>query len=73
MGQPAFKPINDTYDRATGDFVLQTVAERLRGTGMVTRLGGDECVIFAKSPQPSLPELLARAVQAVEAVEAPIA
>ncbi|MEM7750370.1 MAG: EAL domain-containing protein, partial [Pseudomonadota bacterium] len=41
-----FKPINDTYGHAAGDFVLQIVAERLRETigseNKAFRLGGDE-------------------------------
>ncbi|MFA9461899.1 diguanylate cyclase domain-containing protein [Thiohalorhabdus sp. Cl-TMA] len=43
-----FKPINDTYGHATGDRVLQAVAERLlhsfREEDTVGRMGGDEFV-----------------------------
>ncbi len=41
-----FKPVNDLYGHATGDFILRTAAERLLkvvGTrGTIARLGGDE-------------------------------
>ncbi|GAD21442.1 GGDEF domain-containing protein [Acidovorax sp. MR-S7] len=65
-----FKPINDTHGHAVGDFVLQTVARRLRaatrGTDMVARLGGDEFVIVAEGPQPGLSDLMVRVARAVE-------
>ncbi len=45
-----FKPINDQYGHATGDRVLQVVANRLkectRQEDLVGRLGGDEFVIL---------------------------
>ena len=45
-----FKPINDQYGHATGDHVLQVVANRLkectRQEDLVGRLGGDEFVIL---------------------------
>ncbi|MCP4355427.1 MAG: diguanylate cyclase [Proteobacteria bacterium] len=41
-----FKPVNDTYGHAAGDFVLQEIGKRLKGLfktkSLATRLGGDE-------------------------------
>ena len=66
-----FKPINDGYGHAIGDFVLQTIAKRLRATtrdlDMVARLGGDEFVIVAEGRHPGLSDLIARVSRAVEA------
>jgi diguanylate cyclase len=49
-----FKPVNDCYGHASGDRVLQAVAERLRRVapagGMVARLGGDEFVLLVTAP-----------------------
>jgi diguanylate cyclase (GGDEF)-like protein len=45
-----FKPINDVYGHATGDFVLKTIATELQalasGADIVARLGGDEFAIL---------------------------
>ena len=45
-----FKPINDTYGHAVGDWLLCQVAERLRAQvradDLVARLGGDEFTII---------------------------
>ncbi|WP_443747984.1 putative bifunctional diguanylate cyclase/phosphodiesterase [Asticcacaulis solisilvae] len=44
-----FKPVNDTYGHGTGDDLLVTVADRLRGVcgadGFPARMGGDEFAI----------------------------
>ena len=46
-----FKPINDTFGHATGDLVLQKVADAIsrciRETDLVARLGGDEFIVVA--------------------------
>lgn len=56
-----FKPINDQYGHATGDYVLQQIAKRLsrvtRITDYVARLGGDEFVLVWESVQ-SVAEVL---------------
>jgi diguanylate cyclase (GGDEF)-like protein len=48
-----FKDFNDVYGHAGGDFVLKTIAERLRAVirrgDAVARLGGDEFVVVQSS------------------------
>ncbi len=45
-----FKPVNDTYGHATGDFVLQVFGDflrkRLRSTSLIGRYGGEEFVVL---------------------------
>ena len=47
-----FKMVNDTYGHEAGDFVLRTVAQRLkkivRKSDVISRLGGDEFTIILK-------------------------
>jgi diguanylate cyclase (GGDEF)-like protein len=51
-----FKDVNDTYGHDGGDFLLETVAERLRAAtrpnDVIARLGGDEFIVV----QPNVPE-----------------
>lgn len=46
-----FKPINDQYGHLAGDFILQTLGQRLletmRASDTVARFGGDEFVVLA--------------------------
>jgi diguanylate cyclase (GGDEF)-like protein len=55
-----FKLVNDSYGHATGDAVLQVVAERLAGSmrqgDMVSRLGGDEFAVLI--PHAADPEVV---------------
>ena len=70
-----FKPINDKFGHNKGDFVLQTIALRLkntvRKTDFVARLGGDEFVLLLESIKDS--KHLEKILKAIEkAVKTPI-
>ena len=47
-----FKPINDKYGHETGDFVLKTIAQRLKSTlrkeDTLARIGGDEFIFLLR-------------------------
>ena len=61
-----FKYVNDTFGHATGDKVLKLIATTLLGTGKklgdttVVRHGGDEFMMFSKSPQEDFQTILKR-------------
>ncbi len=61
-----FKRFNDTYSYATGDIVLQTLAERLKSNtreiDVVGRYGGEEFVILIPESEP------ANAIQVAERI-----
>lgn len=69
-----FKPINDTLGHATGDQLLQTVAQRLRNcvrsSDTVSRVGGDEFILLVPGDSKTeSPETIARKV--LETLSAP--
>jgi diguanylate cyclase (GGDEF)-like protein/PAS domain S-box-containing protein len=69
-----FKPVNDQHGHATGDHLLQSVAQRLGGlvrpTDAVARLGGDEFVVLL-SEVGALPVCEAIADKVVAAIGEP--
>lgn len=71
-----FKAVNDTYGHTAGDFVLQTVAERLRliceENGITFRTGGDEFIVLCnrRTRREDVQQL---ANQIIESVAQPIA
>ncbi len=72
----AFKQINDGYGHLTGDYVLRSVAKRLkecvRETDTVARLGGDEFVVLLPG-QKSTDDAAIIAEKILAALVAPIA
>jgi diguanylate cyclase (GGDEF)-like protein len=68
MDLDGFKDINDTYGHATGDRLLQAVAERISSTlrpqDTAGRLGGDEFVVLLEGVGAS-PDLLAQRLLSV--------
>lgn len=69
MDLDGFKPINDQFSRAAGDYALVTISQRLRdminGYGMVARIGGDEFMWdYTDQSSHADPVAFARAVQA---------
>lgn len=70
-----FKAINDTHGHAAGDYVIKSVAGRLRHVvgayGMVGRVGGDEFVILVTAFA-DRQRLMLLATQVMTSVSAPI-
>ena len=72
MDLDAFKPINDNFGHAEGDYALQIVANCLqrecRAADIIGRLGGDEFVVLLTNASPDLAErVMARFAQAIQA------
>lgn len=71
-----FKQVNDSHGHAAGDEVLRLTADRLKGclriTDVVVRYGGDEFVVIAEFPGPSI-DVNTVADKIVDAVSRPIA
>ncbi|ALQ54449.1 Response regulator receiver modulated diguanylate cyclase/phosphodiesterase [Pseudoalteromonas issachenkonii] len=55
-----FKPINDKYGHETGDFVLKTIAQRLKSTlrkeDTLARIGGDEFIFLLRGAAHTIQE-----------------
>ncbi len=75
MDLDEFKPVNDTWGHEVGDWVLQTVARRLRAnlrsTDFVARLGGDEFVLLLEDCS-SMEEISHALRKAGDAVQLPM-
>ncbi|MDD3761533.1 MAG: EAL domain-containing protein [Acidithiobacillus sp.] len=71
-----FKPVNDTYGHDVGDQLLiaigKRLAEVLRGTDFLTRLGGDEFILLFEDLE-NLSDLPAILDRIVDAVQSPLA
>ena len=70
-----FKQVNDTHGHAAGDEVLRLTADRLKGclriTDVVVRYGGDEFVVIAEFPGPSI-DVSTVASKIIDAISRPI-
>lgn len=64
-----FKPVNDEFGHATGDALLQIVAQRLKNISRqddgVARLGGDEFLFVAQAPSRKVVDEICKRVQAI--------
>lgn len=66
-----FKPVNDTYGHAAGDFVLKEIGDRLRALfpekSLMTRLGGDEfCILLLDKTKDDALKLIDTIINEVE-------
>ncbi len=64
-----FKPVNDLYGHATGDYIIRTAAERLLDvvgpTGTTARLGGDEFGVILEADALSISLLAERCAKKI--------
>lgn len=70
-----FKAVNDTHGHEAGDFIIETVADRLREVSderdLVIRLGGDEFVVLLENVDGGPAEVRAYAKQVIEILSRP--